>query len=1042
MQRQHLVTLAVLAFTPIGFSQRAAPAQSPQPLSATKSEVGPSSTGIKVASPAVAANYGKLPLSFEANQGQIDGRVKFCSHGAGYSLFLTDSAAVLRLSKPNLSNLEAIRDKTRKGMPLAFAKRHESVPVKTDMVRMEIAGAARNSRVVGDNQLPGKANYFIGRDSAKWHTNIPTYARVKYSGVYPGVDLVYYGNQQQLEYDFIVAPGASAKPVKLHFAGTSQLKLNAGGDLIVAAKDGEIAFRKPVVYQERFGRREPVAGQFTLLAKNTVGFKLGDYDHSRELVIDPVLGFSTFLSTSTEVALVGAPVIDEAGNIYLVGSDLFPYDPAPYSPTVGTLQTAGGCVAVLKLNPAGTAVDYISVFGGDARGTSLAVDTSGNAYITGEAGSASFPITPGVFQSVNHTSFGITAFVTKLDSNGGLVYSTFLGGNSKDQGNSILVDDSGEAYVAGGTSSTNFPVTSGTLPVTFTTTDAYNSIGFVTKLNATGSALVYSTLIGADGPASYGAAADTIALDKSGNVLVAGYTGPGFPVTAGVYQETYPTEYEGGGYVAKLNPTFSALTFATYSPSGDVAFDSAGNTYISGGTFASAPFSPPATPGAFQQTIHSSGSTGFVLKLNSSGTALVYCTYLGGSTQSYADGVAVDAAGDAYVTGTTYDDDFPITPDAYQKVNKAYGAVIPPDTTPVNSNAYLTVLNSTGSALIYSTYLGGGTSADQGDTGYDVTLDSLGNAYLTGTAGTPNFPVTPGAYLTTNTAGLYNFDSYLAKFVFNGETSTTLTSDANPQVAGSSVSFTAYVTSRANADIPGGKVRFFIDNAFVGDVALDDTGHAVYSTAALAPGSHAVIASYFGDAKDAASVGLLTETITGQTATPNFLPVPGTYRTSATVTIADATTGSVIHYTTDGSTPGVGSPAYSAPITLTATTTLKAIAVAAGQSQSSTASGTYSFVPGAHTTSVSLTSSLIEAAYGEPVTFTATVKTTDGTTATGTVTFLHGSDVIGKASLTNGVATLTTSTLSDGSHGITAEYSGSVTEGVSGSPTVVVVVSP
>jgi hypothetical protein len=228
----------------------------------------------------------------------------------------------------------------------------------------------------------------------------------------------------------------------------------------------------------------------------------------------------------------------------------------------------------------------------------------------------------------------------------------------------------------------------------------------------------------------------------------------------------------------------------------------------------------------------------------------------------------------------------------------------------------------------------------------------------------------------------------------------------------------------------------------VGASLTDDTGHATYSTSSLLAGTHTIQATYIGSPSHAASTGTGSVTIVGQTATPNFLPVPGTYKAIATVTIADGTSGAIVHYTTDGSTPGLGSPVYSTPITLTASTTLKAIAVAGGDSQSATASGTYTFVPTAHTTSVSLSSSLVEVTYGEPVTLTATVKTTDNTTATGTVTFLHGEDVIGTAPLVNGVASLTTSTLSNGSHGITAEYGGSATEAVSGSPTIVVGVNP
>src|SRR5271154_1385081 len=293
--------------------------------------------------PAVAANYGRLPLSFEANQGQSDPRVRFTSRGNGYSLFLTDSEAVLALSRKEGGKGGEQKATLPKPGP---GKTPAKVLLKTDVVRMQLAGANPGLRVAGEEPLPGTANYFIGNDPAKWHTSVPTYAKVKYAEVYPGVDLVYYGNQRQLEYDFVVAPGVDPKEVKLHFVG-AKLSLNADGDLMVAGKNGEIAFHKPVVYQVKSGQvksgqqtsespsdRERVDGSFTLLAGNTVRFRLGSYDKSRAVVIDPALAYSTYLGGS------GAQ------------------------------------------------------FGGDSGG-GIAVDASGNAYVTGTAYSTDFPVTKG-----------------------------------------------------------------------------------------------------------------------------------------------------------------------------------------------------------------------------------------------------------------------------------------------------------------------------------------------------------------------------------------------------------------------------------------------------------------------------------------------------------------------------------------------------------------------------------------------------------------------------------------------------------------------
>jgi hypothetical protein len=270
------------------------------PLQMTASAFGQSATNPQTAAqtaplpkekpPMLASSYSRLPLSFEANQGQTDPQVRFLSRGQGYSLFLTDSAAVLALSRPN--------PRPNNGSNAIAAKANAAKPAQSDVVRMELAGANPAAHVAGAEQLPGIANYFLGKDPSSWHTNVPTYAKVNYSSVYPGVDLVYYGNQRQLEYDFLVAPNANPKQVRLHFAGAKRLSVKPDGDLTVTARHGEVAFHKPAVYQTVNGQRHAVEGRFTLLAGNKVGFLLGNYDHCRELVIDPVLVYSTYLGGS------------------------------------------------------------------------------------------------------------------------------------------------------------------------------------------------------------------------------------------------------------------------------------------------------------------------------------------------------------------------------------------------------------------------------------------------------------------------------------------------------------------------------------------------------------------------------------------------------------------------------------------------------------------------------------------------------------------------------------------------------------------------
>ena len=263
----------------------------------------------------VPANYGRLPLSFEANQGQANSQVRFLARGQGYSLFLTDSAAVLTLTKRGVPDT-----KPRQISP--FGKSTATEPVKTDVVRMELAGASRNLQITGGERLPGTANYFIGNDPAKWHSGVPTYAKVKYAGVYPGVDLVYYGNQRQLEYDFVVAPGAEPSGMRLHFTGQERLEISADGSLTVSARNGEVAFHKPAAYQMKNGQRTAVEGRFALLAPDAVGFALGDYDRSRELIIDPTLEYSTYLGGGGNDR-ANAIAVDSGGNAYVTGYNFF-----------------------------------------------------------------------------------------------------------------------------------------------------------------------------------------------------------------------------------------------------------------------------------------------------------------------------------------------------------------------------------------------------------------------------------------------------------------------------------------------------------------------------------------------------------------------------------------------------------------------------------------------------------------------------------------------------------------------------------------------
>ena len=684
----------------------------------------------------VSEAYGKLPLHFEANRGQTHRDVRFLARGAGYSLFLTPTEAVLTLIKPEpLARKRAARGSSR-----------PRGPVTGVVLRMTLAGANPDPRVTGLEELPGKANYFIGNDTAKWRTDVPTYAKVHYQEVYPGIDLVYYGKQRELEYDFVVRPGADPSAIALRLTGADKVEVDVQGDLVLHTAAGPIRQQKPFIYQEVGGVRKEIPGGYVLKGEQHVGFKVAAHDARRPLVIDPILSYSTYLGGSGEDRS-HAIAVDAAGNAYVTGVTLWPDFPT----TAGAFQTSfgGGFHAfVTKLNPTGSALVYSTYLGGNGAEESyaIAVDAAGNAYVTGRTVSPDFPTTAGAFQTTYGD--GQDAFVTQLDAAGStLVYSTYLGGDRYDEGNAIAVDPAGNAYVSGLTQSFNFPTTAGA----FQTRGVGGSNAFVAKLDPAGSALVYCTYLGGSG----GTGGGSLAVDASGNVYMEGGTDSiDFPTTTGAFQTTY-----GGGisdgFVAKLDPAGSALVYSTYlGGSGEdsttgLAIDAGGNAYVTGLTDST---NLPTTMGALQ-TIYGGGiNDAFVAKLDATGSVLVYSTYLGGSGTDYALGIAVDAAGNAFVTGNTNSSDFPTTATAFQTTYGGGGCC----------DAFVTQLDAAGSALIYSTYLGG--SGNDGGSAIAVDASPGSNAYVTGFTNSGDFPTTAGAFQASN-ARVSEFvsDAFVAK---------------------------------------------------------------------------------------------------------------------------------------------------------------------------------------------------------------------------------------------------------------------------------------
>ena len=882
-----------------------------------KRPIGGPSGPPKAATAQVMENYGKLPLRFEDNRGQTDQSVQFLARGPGYQLFLAGKEAVMTLPD-------------RRG--------------KSQSVRMALAGGNPGAQVKGEDRLPGVSNYFLSSDPASAHTNVPAFARVRYADVYPGVDLVYYGNQRQLEYDFAVAPGADPAPIRFRFAATDRLSLDRRGNLVIAAGDAAVAFHKPVVYQPENGARHKVAGRFKLLADNSVGFALGRYNHTEPLVIDPTLVYSTLLGGSNE-DLMAAMALDANGNAYITGYTIS----TDYPVTTGAYQTTFSTAFVTKLNPSGTALVYSTFLGAGAAGTAIAVDKSGNAYVTGTTSSTKFPVTAGVLQTKDNASSGApTGFVAKLNAAGtALVYSTYLGGNISDNPNSLAIDSAGDVYVAGATESTSFPVTAGVFQSKNNSAAEYGWNAFIAKINPAATALLYSTYLG--GSTEYGGETPIlVAIDASGDAYVSGTAiSTDFPVTAGVYQpKNNATPGQSDLTLTELNPTATKLIYSTYlgesgnSYGSDVAYglavDSAGNAYLAGQTWET---NYPVTSGAFQKATKGGVgvSNGFVTKMNAKGTALVYSTYLGGTGNPYGDavkGLALDSAGDVYLTGITGSTDFPVTPNAYQAANNAafYNG----------QNAFLTELNPAGSALIYSTYFGG---EGQTDTGTQIALGPNSQVYVVGTAGSPNFPVTANAYKT-----VFNSQNFATGFVLDfafgaapgAPTLTSLLSNANPAVLGTNMVFSATVTPVSGTAIPTGNIVFSIDLVNKATVPLSAAGFATFSTGPLTVGKHTVQASYQGSTKFAASSFGLTETITP--AIPVIAPAGGVYPAAQMVAISDATAGTTIYYTTDGTAPTTSSTVYKAPFLVALSTTVRAIASLSGLPATELASASYTLV--------------------------------------------------------------------------------------------------
>ncbi len=684
----------------------------------TSASSSPSGTSTAAARSRMQASYAALPLAFEPNQGQTDAQVKYLARGSGYTLFLTANDAVFSLRSRQ-------------------AKKESNA-----VVRMHLAGGNSQAKIEGGDSLPGVANYYLGNDPSKWSTGVPRFGRVAYRDVYPGVNLAFHGTGHELEFDFVVAPGANATPIAFRFSGNRGMKTDDAGNLIVTSAAGNVTLRKPVAYQERSGTREVVDARFALKASNQVGFELGNYDRSRELVIDPSVSYaySSYLGGSENDAGYGIAV-DNYGNAYITGQTASPNFPG----VTNTLKSTAGNAFVTKISADGSGLVYSTYVGGTGTGgdsgNAIAVNpTTGATYVAGATTSSDFPTTTGAYQTKIVSGALGNAFVFQLNPAGSIAYCTYLGGEVNDSALGIALDSSGDAYVVGKTSSTKFP-TAGT-----TVLQKAPVGGFLSELNPAGAALVFSTYLGG----STNDFATALALDSSANVYVTGSTtGTTFPgATTKGFQPTF-----GGGatdaFVAAISANATAYLYFTFLGGSNtdigngIAVDSSGDAYVTGETASSTNF-PTKSP---EQTAGFGGGTydAFVTELTPAG-ALVYSTFLGGTDNDTGVSIAVDASNNAYVTGQT---DSP-APSPFSAAGATQG------TLGGGFDAFVSELNSGGSALVFSTYLGGSLDEDDGGKIGAVAVDGKGYfVYVTGNTGsTSSFPViTPVPYPGGSTFG-------------------------------------------------------------------------------------------------------------------------------------------------------------------------------------------------------------------------------------------------------------------------------------------------
>jgi uncharacterized protein (TIGR03437 family) len=739
--------------------------------------------------------FAKVPVAFEPAPGQAGA---YFARGHGYVFGIQAAESVLT----------------------CFGRKSTILtPVHVKFLR-----ARRDSATIELSEpLASRTNYFLGRNPRGWRTDVVSFGRLRVNGIYSGIDLVYYGGAEgSVEYDFVVHAGADMRAIEFQITGPEDVRVGAEGDLILDVDGREVRWKAPVVYQDADGGRRRVEGGFVLSRHNRVRFRVGDYDRTRDLVIDPTLSYVSYLGGSNNDASFRLAT-DPSGNVYVVGGTSSLNLPTTSGSLANTYQGGPGDGFIAKFSSTGALI-YLSYIGGSGDDMAVAVvaDSSGNAYVTGMTSSSNFPVTSGAFQKTFGGKGGNfcrgwfgDAFVLKLNPSGSqLLYSTYLGGSMDDAASAIAIDGSGNAYITGFTLSTNFPTTTGALQTAFGGAGGqtgkpacagapwFNSgDAFVTKLNATGTQLVFSTYLGGAND-DFGV---SLGIDSSQNVYVGGFTlSRNFPVTAGAFQGAFGgTDPQNGffntgdGFLAKLSSSGASLSYATYlGGSGDdlvtslfVASD--GSVWATGATSS---FNFPVAGAAVQKgyagyftlpfLIEQLVGDAFVTHLDPAGKTVLYSTYLGGTQNDLGAAISVDAGGLVYVVGFSDSYDFPVTSNAIQPRLAGDGGE-------ANyfffGDGFVTVINPAAGQLVYSSYLGGALD----DMLFGMALDGAGGLWATGNTVSTNLPVTANGVQKVFSGGLYTTtalsgDSLLVHYANLGTAGPSILTDGTGVINGGS----------------------------------------------------------------------------------------------------------------------------------------------------------------------------------------------------------------------------------------------------------------